>query len=173
MNFGDVVTLAHDLPEHGLTKGARGAVVELYANGDVEVEFVAPDGKTLALITLSPEELDKVEMTQTYKLTYDARVEDPPVTREQIEKVGRGGCDAVVILSMLYPDDGSFSLAVVSLDGRTGEQIEDKELFKAWWLLASRLGESETLDPVRRMLAKTSFELIREFFLDVAKDTLA
>lgn len=50
----DTVVLTHDIPEHGLKKGDVGAVVHCYADGAAwEVEFVAAEGTTLAVLTLS------------------------------------------------------------------------------------------------------------------------
>lgn len=49
----DVVTLTHDLTEHRLPKGSKGAVVHCYTDNQAfEVEFVAESGETLALLTL-------------------------------------------------------------------------------------------------------------------------
>ena len=52
----DVVALTRDLPEQGLVAGDLGTVVFDYEASDpgpaYEVEFVALDGKTLALLTL-------------------------------------------------------------------------------------------------------------------------
>ena len=56
--FLDVVLLKHDLPEHGLRQGAVGTVVEVYDNGEGEVEFANDDGETLGLATLLPDQLD-------------------------------------------------------------------------------------------------------------------
>jgi hypothetical protein len=50
----DMVVLTRDLPERGLKKGDVGAVVHLYADREAfEVEFVAAEGKTLAVLTLT------------------------------------------------------------------------------------------------------------------------
>jgi hypothetical protein len=50
----DTVVLTHDIPEHGLKKGDVGAVVHRYADGAAwEVEFVAAEGTTVAVLTLS------------------------------------------------------------------------------------------------------------------------
>lgn len=39
----DVVTLTHDIEEHGLEKGSQGAVVHCYEGGEgFEVEFIDP-----------------------------------------------------------------------------------------------------------------------------------
>lgn len=49
----DIVTLTHDISEHGLSKGSLGAIVHCYADRQAfEVEFVADSGETLALLTL-------------------------------------------------------------------------------------------------------------------------
>lgn len=50
----DTVVLTHDISEHGLKAGDIGAVVHRYEDGvTFEVEFVAADGKTVAVLTLS------------------------------------------------------------------------------------------------------------------------
>ena len=48
----DVVVLTKDIPEHNLWRGEIGAVVECYPNDAYEVEFVAQDGYTYALVIL-------------------------------------------------------------------------------------------------------------------------
>jgi hypothetical protein len=52
------VVLKRDLPEEGLRAGDLGAVVHLYETADAyEVEFVRADGKTVALVTLTPADI--------------------------------------------------------------------------------------------------------------------
>ena len=54
----DTVVLKHDLSEHGLKSGDVGAVVHRYSDGSVfEVEFVAAEGRTVAVITLSRDDI--------------------------------------------------------------------------------------------------------------------
>ena len=48
----DTVVLVRDLPEAGLRSGERGAVVQVYGDEAVEVEFVTASGRTQALLTL-------------------------------------------------------------------------------------------------------------------------
>jgi hypothetical protein len=48
----DTVVLERDLPEHSLRKGDLGAVVHVYENGGLEVEFVTAAGRTEALVAL-------------------------------------------------------------------------------------------------------------------------
>ena len=50
----DTVALTHDISEYGLERGDVGAVVHCYKDGfTFEVEFVAADGKTIAVLTLN------------------------------------------------------------------------------------------------------------------------
>ncbi|MBL9023445.1 MAG: DUF4926 domain-containing protein [Myxococcales bacterium] len=57
----DVVRLLRPLPEHGLSKGATGAVVMVFDNPRAyEVEFCDAEGVTLALVTLEEQDLERV-----------------------------------------------------------------------------------------------------------------
>ncbi|NUO83464.1 DUF4926 domain-containing protein [candidate division KSB1 bacterium] len=53
----DVVELQEDSPEFEMQRGAQGAMVECYSDGEFEVEFVDEDGQTLALCGLPPEKI--------------------------------------------------------------------------------------------------------------------
>ncbi len=53
----DVVTLTENLPKFNLWRGEIGAVVECHPDNAYEVEFVAQDGYTYALVTLRGEQL--------------------------------------------------------------------------------------------------------------------
>ncbi len=56
----DTVVLTRDLPELGLRAGDVGAVVEVYEDAALEIEFVLPSGDTKALATLLPGDLRAV-----------------------------------------------------------------------------------------------------------------
>jgi len=56
----DTVVLEIDLPDHGLKKGDIGAVVELYSDDAIEVEFVTASGHTQALLTLTSKQVRPV-----------------------------------------------------------------------------------------------------------------
>jgi hypothetical protein len=50
----DTVVLTRDIPEYHLARGDIGAIVHRYGDGEAyEVEFVAAEGQTVALISLS------------------------------------------------------------------------------------------------------------------------
>ena len=54
----DTVVLAHDVEEYGLKRGDIGAVVHCYEDDRAfEIEFVTGEGKTVALLTLTQEDI--------------------------------------------------------------------------------------------------------------------
>lgn len=53
----DVVALLKDYREKKLLRGQIGTVVELYDNGEFEVEFADNRGRAIALLTLSADEI--------------------------------------------------------------------------------------------------------------------
>ena len=57
----DDVILECDLPESGLTRGDVGTVVLVHQLGEgYEVEFTAPDGETVAVVTLAASQVRPV-----------------------------------------------------------------------------------------------------------------
>jgi hypothetical protein len=48
------------MPEHGLRAGDLGAIVEVYGQDGLEVEFVQASGRTNALITLNTKDVRAV-----------------------------------------------------------------------------------------------------------------
>lgn len=54
----DLVVLMHDIPDEGLRQGDVGTVVHRYADGAAfEVEFMTAEGRTVALLTLTPRDI--------------------------------------------------------------------------------------------------------------------
>lgn len=53
----DSVQLSMDLPQHGLQRGTRGAIVEVYGSDDYEVEVFDADGFTIDVLTLKGSQL--------------------------------------------------------------------------------------------------------------------
>lgn len=52
------VVLTRDISEYGLAKGDLGAIVHVYPSQDeYEVEFVTAEGKTVAVLTLSKQDI--------------------------------------------------------------------------------------------------------------------
>jgi hypothetical protein len=59
----DTVVLERDLPESGLRRGDLGAVVHIYGDAAIEVEFVRASGRTQALVQLTLTDIRPVHDT--------------------------------------------------------------------------------------------------------------
>ena len=53
----DVVALLKEIPEKKLRRGQIGTVVECYTDTDFEVEFSDNNGKTIAMLTLTTDDV--------------------------------------------------------------------------------------------------------------------
>lgn len=106
---------------------------------------------------------------QLFHLTYDAEKHLAGITKDQIPD-GHGACDALVLCSIVYPPDGSFSLRILTVDGRSDEDLPALEQFKVWCLWCSRLMEHPGLQPGKREFLKTVFESWKEAVLAVREE---
>ena len=64
----DTVVLDRDLPNLGLRRGDLGAVVQVYKEDGIEVEFVAASGRTEALVTLKESDVRPISDTDLIRL---------------------------------------------------------------------------------------------------------
>lgn len=57
----DRVVLTSDIPEEGLVSGDVGTIIHIYQGGEAfEVEFITLSGKTVAVVTVSAEQVRPV-----------------------------------------------------------------------------------------------------------------
>ena len=97
----DTIELVHDIKKHDLKKGDLGAIVNVYDNsGSYEVEFVASNGRTIALLTLTQDDIRPYISEQDYvPCWFNApvslgTVSGTTVTTEDISK----GSEKVIII---------------------------------------------------------------------------
>jgi GTP-dependent phosphoenolpyruvate carboxykinase len=64
---------------------------------------------------------------------------------EWVKKNGLGCADSVLLTTIVNAEDGGVLVHFSSIDGKTGNELNDQELFKLWGLLADRLSKSKTL----------------------------
>ena len=63
----DIIVLNRDLRENGLVAGDTGTVVHRYADGlAYEVEFLAADGDTIALLTLKKDDVRPLQAGEIF-----------------------------------------------------------------------------------------------------------
>jgi hypothetical protein len=56
----DTVVLTVDLPDHGLARGDLGTIVLVHDTAGYEVEFVTLDGQTVAVVSLTTDQVRPV-----------------------------------------------------------------------------------------------------------------
>lgn len=95
-----------------------------------------------------------------YKVRYDIEMKVGEFTKDELMAENKSGTDALLYFSLLYPEDGSFSLLFNSIDGRTGKELDSNELFKVWSMLGHSLSNSKTLSEGKRELCKSVHEII-------------
>ncbi|MFP4432619.1 MAG: DUF4926 domain-containing protein [Spirochaetaceae bacterium] len=65
MKEHDRVVLTNDLPDHSLEAGDVGSIVHVYTEESAyEVEFVALDGQTIAVVTIGADKLRDVRRNE-------------------------------------------------------------------------------------------------------------
>jgi len=92
-------------------------------------------------------------------------------TGEQLEEEGAGGCDALLMVSIMrdgkHAHDGPMSVRYFSVDGTYGKpleetpQIPNTELFTIMTMIAKDLSEDESLPDWQRDTARRTFEEVR------------
>lgn len=111
-------------------------------------------------------------MSRKYKLKYLLDMKAGEFTKDEL-KPDEGATDALLIASILYPEDGSLSVHFVSRDGRAGNtdlcELADIEWFMVWSMLTARLARSETLSPQKKELCNEVFDVIRSATLKARK----
>lgn len=73
---------------------------------------------------------------------------------EEVEAQNKGACDAMLIVSIVYREDGTPSIQMHPLDGRTDSPLCKEDVFRVWVELAHRLLHTPGLPAYERGLAE-------------------
>jgi len=122
---------------------------------------------------MSDQEKDSEDIPTRYRVTYVVEHHTPGFTAAELEAKHNdflGAADAVVILSIMRSDEDGFSLMPMSVDGDTGLEISEDELWKCWALLAARLAKSLALPAAKRSFSAKVFAAIQAAVLCAAND---
>lgn len=112
-------------------------------------------------------------MQKKYGIKYV--VESGQFTREELVEEGAGGCDAIIIISIMRDHkpahSGPLSVKISSLDGVPvdGKDLADMpdipitEMFVVWSMIAKSIAESDESPEWQRAIASQTFTDIREW----------
>lgn len=78
-------------------------------------------------------------MNHAYKLKYKLDMEAGQFARSDIDE-HHGATDALIVISCIYPEDGTYSQNFYSFDGRNEQNdLSANDLFKAWMMMGEAL----------------------------------
>jgi hypothetical protein len=99
-----------------------------------------------------------------YALRYSwiPETKDGGYTKDEIGDYG--GADALIGISILLPDDGSYSQALFSIDGKENRALTQKEIFKAWMMLGVSLHDKSELKGWQKDFVKIHAGMVRDIF---------
>jgi len=103
-----------------------------------------------------------------YYLNYRLDARPDGFGREEAKALteeGLGSCDGMFLAPIIWPEDEGgnthSSTQLMSMDGRTGEELSAHELFSVWSMMSKMLSEHPDLDPGRKEFTSHVFEAIR------------
>lgn len=106
-----------------------------------------------------------------YRLTYQADPHPDGLTKDELPE-GAGACDALVLMSLIYPKDGSYSWDLVTHDGRSDAELDGDELWKAWLMLTRHLSLREDMRPGKKEVCTNIFNQVSMLLKNTAPEEM-
>lgn len=103
-------------------------------------------------------------MTDRYPVRYEVKASPLGWTKDELGE--NGGADALLLVSIMFEPDGGRSDLVLSVDGRTGSELADIEVFKSWVMLAHKLMASPELTDEAKALCTAVFASVQARVLE-------
>lgn len=89
---------------------------------------------------------------------------------EELKAEDKGGCDALVISSIIHRADGGRSQITYGCEGNSLQPISDIEMLKTWVGIAHQLSKSTTLLDSDKLLPQMVFDLYKARILNARMD---
>ena len=97
-----------------------------------------------------------------YKIRYDIDIENKPEGYSKEEADDKGLTDGLLVISVLFPDDGGYSQQVVAAcNGKENRPFTQDEVFKIWMMLGLSLHDTGQLTGWRKEAAHGFADAIR------------
>ncbi len=106
-----------------------------------------------------------------YSIRYN--IEQGDFSKEELEAEGLGGCDALLLASILREPNGGLNVAWCSVDGQqpAKDKIPDRELFHIIFMLMSKIEDSVELEEWQRSTLQTYCETIKKIMTELRLQT--
>lgn len=99
-----------------------------------------------------------------YALRYTWATENRKEGYTEDDAGEKGLADAMIGISILLPDDGSYSQALFSFHGKEDRELNQNEIFKAWLMLGLSLHDTGELKGWKSEMVKIHSDIIRSMF---------
>ncbi len=103
------------------------------------------------------------------RYTWNTELREGGYSKKDVESEHHGLCDAMVIISVVRQEDGSYSQMVLSADGQTKKQFTQDDLFKAWLLFGMQLADEGGVDGWKKQLLDSMAVAVRHHFGKIEK----
>jgi len=102
-----------------------------------------------------------------YNITYLISVHPEPAGLEKHEvPPGCGAAQGIIVVSIVWGDDGSHNVKFTSKDGRTNLDLAPEEWWRVWCGMAAFLRDVKGLDHDKREFCDTVFGVIQERYIE-------
>jgi hypothetical protein len=99
----------------------------------------------------------------TFYVTYKVKVHPEGIKQSELAQ-DESACDAIVMLPVGFPPNGSFSMMIRSKDGRPLEggpgPMAPNDLWRAWVTMGALIKDDPKLSPAQRLLASKVFDAL-------------
>ena len=92
-----------------------------------------------------------------FYMTYELEPKPEGVSEDDVLPA-KGVCDSAVVIAIFNEPGGVYRQGTRTLDGQTGEPLNEEQRFKAWLLWAMAMGNDQKMSPGLRLFAKNVFE---------------
>jgi len=102
-----------------------------------------------------------------YNITYLISVHPEPAGLEKDQvPPGCGASQGIIVVSIVWGDDGSHNVKFTSKDGRTDTDLTPEEWWRVWCGMAAFLRDMLGLDYDKRDFCDTIFGVIQERYIE-------
>ncbi len=110
--------------------------------------------------------MNEATKAHDYKLKYDLTFKAGHFKAEDLRAKGKGGTDALILISCIEHEDGSYSQGWQSYDGNRGATpMSTAQEFKAWNMMGASLLERTDLKSYQRHSLEVAIEVVRKYLL--------
>ena len=110
-------------------------------------------------------------MSYKYALKYKVETENRPEGYLKEDAGSDGLTDAFLGISILMPDDGSYSQAItIRENAKKNRLMTQEDIFKVWMMLGMSLSDKNELKGWKKLFVQAHTKSVREFFKKIKEE---